>query len=157
MTPDDGPLYQSILTRTSELDRYFRFFKPTDALASTDVRLGVEKRDDMVGLIALDGSRAVGAAHAALLGDRSAELAVIVAGDGRERGVGKTLLLTLITYLERRGFYRFVAHSLQDNRAFARLATSVGLQIEHVEGADVRWARENVPSVRVIHAGATLV
>jgi GNAT superfamily N-acetyltransferase len=140
MTAADEAAYRSILTRTSEEDRYFRFFRAVDARTGSDIHAAVEEAYDTVGFIAEAGAMPLGAAHAALLGDRSAELAIVVAQDARGRGVGRALLAALIAHLRASGCERFIAHSLHDNSAFSRLASSIGLRVDHVEGADIRWS-----------------
>jgi GNAT superfamily N-acetyltransferase len=144
--PDDATAYRSILERTSDDDRYNRFFHLVDALDPADVQRSVEQRADMLGAIAFDeAGLALGAGHAALLGDRSAELAIVVAADARRRGVGRELLQSIMTELEKRGYMRFVAYSLHGNGGFAQLARSVGLASERVDGGLVHWSRDVAP------------
>jgi GNAT superfamily N-acetyltransferase len=140
MTAADEAAYRSILTRTSEEDRYFRFFRAVDARAGSDIHAALGDAHETVGFIAEKGAMPLGAAHAALLDDRSAELAIVVAQDARGRGVGAALLGALIADLRAQGCERFIAHSLHDNSAFSRLASSIGLRIERVQGADIRWS-----------------
>jgi GNAT superfamily N-acetyltransferase len=146
--PSDAPAYRSIVERTSDDDRYNRFFHSVDALDPADVRRAVERRPDMIGAIAFDDGDdgvALGAGHAALLDDASAELAIVVAAEARRRGVARELLLRLMAELEKRGYMRFVAYSLHGNHGFAQLARSVGLVSERVDGGLVHWARDVVP------------
>jgi GNAT superfamily N-acetyltransferase len=171
ITPADEAAYRSILERTSEQDRYYRFFRAVDILDPAEVHRFVESRPDMAGFIAEESdmlgfiaekagisgfmadqaglagaSTPLGAAHAALLPDGSAELAIVVSEEARRRGVGKALLEALIIYLQTIGCRRIIAHSLQENIGFAHLAASVGLHIEHAEGSDVRWSLEAAPT-----------
>jgi GNAT superfamily N-acetyltransferase len=143
--PSDEAAYRSIIERTSDDDRYDRFFHLVDALDPVGIHRFVERRPDMVGTIAFENGVALGAAHAALANDRSAELAVIVARDGRRRGVGRELVATLMGELEDRGYMRFVARSLHGNQGFARLARSVRLEAKQVEGSTVLWSRDVAP------------
>jgi RimJ/RimL family protein N-acetyltransferase len=141
ITPADESAYHGILARTSDEDRYYRFFRAVDvADCDTAVRPFVEARADMIGFIAESDGVPLGAAHAALIDAESAEVAILVARDGRERKVGTSLLSALITYLRERNYSRIVAHSLQENVAFARLAQRVGMQIEHSAGSNVLWS-----------------
>jgi len=66
--PHDEAAYRSILERTSDDDRYDRFFHLVDALNPADVRRFIEPRPDMIGTIAFENGAALGAAHAALCG-----------------------------------------------------------------------------------------
>jgi GNAT superfamily N-acetyltransferase len=140
--PDDEAAYRSILERTSEDDRYSRFLQVLDVFDPAAVHRYVDARPDMIGAIALDGKRPLGAAHAALLDDGSAELAIVVAGDARKRGVGRTLLTSLMRELEDRGYMRFVAFSLRENSGFTALARGLGFRCEHADGAAMQWTRD---------------
>jgi GNAT superfamily N-acetyltransferase len=96
----------------------------------------------MIGAIAFDGETPLGAAHAALLDERTAELAIVVADGARKRGVGRTLLATLMGELGNRGYMHFVANSLRDNAGFAALARSLGFRCERADGAEMFWVRD---------------
>jgi GNAT superfamily N-acetyltransferase len=140
--PDDEAAYRSILERTSDDDRYSRFFQVLDVFDPAAVHRYVEARPDMIGAIAIDGNRPLGAAHAAFLDDTTAELAIVVAGDARKSGVGRTLLSSLMGELEDRGYMRFVARSLRENTGFTALARSLGFRCEHADGAAMEWTRD---------------
>jgi GNAT superfamily N-acetyltransferase len=144
--PDDGAAYRSILARTSGDDRYARFLQVLDVLDPAAVHRYVDARPDMIGAIAVDGKRPLGAAHAALLDDHSAEIAIVVAADARKCGVGRALLSSLMHELEDRGYMRFVAYSLRENAAFTALARSLGFRCEQAEGAALHWTRYAVRS-----------
>src|SRR5664279_2245309 len=102
IVPDDAAAYRSILQRTSSQDRYCRFFHVVDYLDEEDVRRYVESRTDTIGVIAEQSGRAVGVAHAFFIEKQSAEIAMIVAGDGRRRGVGRLLFARLVAALQQR-------------------------------------------------------
>lgn len=143
MTPTDENAYRSILERTSDEDRYFRFFHAVDALDPAGTRHMMEARPDMLGVLALESDIPLGAAHGALLADgRSAELAIVVAEDARGRGVGRVLLQTLMGRLEARGYTRFVAEAMHENAGFAALAKSVGLRPDHSSASSIFWVRD---------------
>jgi len=141
IVPADEAAYRSVLERTSEEDRYFRFFHAVDALDPADVHRFVESRPDMIGVIATDGDLPLGAAHAALDWP-SAELAVVVAEDARGRGVGRALLATLTERLRALGYRHIVAEAMHENVAFAALARSVGLHPTRTGGSSVFWVRD---------------
>ncbi len=79
--PTDEDAYRAILETTSAEDRYCRFFHLVDHFDPEEVHRFVETRPDMIGVIAHDGDVPLGAAHAALLDDESAELAIVVSRD----------------------------------------------------------------------------
>jgi GNAT superfamily N-acetyltransferase len=137
--PSDDESYRAILESTSAEDRYCRFFHLVDHFDPGEVQRFVETRADMIGVIAHEGDVPLGAAHAALLDDESAELAIVVASHARHLGVGTALLDALIARLKERGFHRLLACALRENHAFEHLAKHAGFHVELAEGATFRW------------------
>jgi RimJ/RimL family protein N-acetyltransferase len=137
--PSDEDAYRAILEATSAEDRYCRFFHRVDHFDPEEVHRYVEKRDDMLGVIALDGKVPLGAAHAALLDADTAELAIVVGRDARHHGVGTACLDALIARLKGRGFRRLTACALRENHPFEHLAKHAGFHVEKAEGAALRW------------------
>ncbi len=135
--PRDVEAYRSVLERTSEEDRYCRFFHAVNHFELSDVRPFVEPCADMIGFIAEDGRTALGAAHAFYVAPpiaappsaalASAEIAIVVASDARHLGVGRALLEHLIRVLRARHCTNVTAFSLNGNNAFSHLARSVGM------------------------------
>ena len=137
--PSDEAAYLAILETTSAEDRYCRFFHAVDHFDPNEVRHFVEERPDMVGMIAFDDTAPLGAAHAALLDEQTAELAIVVARGERHHGVGSALLAALIAELKRRGYQRVIACALRENTPFGTLARHAGFTIEEADGGTVRW------------------
>ena len=137
--PTDEDAYRAILEATSAEDRYCRFFHRVDHFDPEEVHRFVETRDDMLGVIALDGKVPLGAAHAALLDADTAELAIVVASEARHLGVGTACLDALIARLKARGFRRLIACALRENHPFEHLAKHAGFHVEEAEGAALRW------------------
>jgi RimJ/RimL family protein N-acetyltransferase len=137
--PSDEDAYRTILEATSNDDRYCRFFHFVDHFDPEEVHRFVEARADMIGMIAFDGAEPLGAAHAALLDEKTAELAIVVASNARHLGVGTACLNALIARLKERGFQRLIACALRENSPFERLALRAGFHIEKAEGAALRW------------------
>jgi L-amino acid N-acyltransferase YncA len=144
--PSDEAAYLAILETTSAEDRYCRFFHAVDHFDPNEVRHFVEERPDMIGMIAFEDATPLGAAHAALLDDYTAELAIVVASGERHHGVGGSLLAALIAELKRRGYQRLIACALRENTPFGTLARHAGFTIEEADGGTVRW---------VLHLAAT--
>jgi RimJ/RimL family protein N-acetyltransferase len=135
--------YRSILARTTEEDRYCRFFHLVDHFDPHEVRRFVEPQTDRIGLIAVEGKSALGAAHAFFLPESTAELAIVVAGDARRRGVGTALFSRLITGLRHRGYRHVIAYALEENHALGALARRVGMHSEGLESGVIAWAIED--------------
>ncbi len=130
ITASDARVYQDILERTSEEDRYCRFLHVVNHFNLRDVARFVEPRPDTVGFIAIDphSRRGLGVVHAFFLPDDAAELAIVVAQDARRRGVGLALLDRLIAELHRRGCRKLMACAFAHNSGFAHLAKTIGMQ-----------------------------
>lgn len=156
ITADDADLYRSILERTSDEDRYCRFFHVIDHLAPQHIARFVTPADDMVGFIALDDKgRALGAGHAILSSPEEGEIAIVVAQDARRAGVGLALMTYLIAALQARGCRRVFACALWENRALANLAKAVGMKSRRHSGNVVEWALDarDTPRLRAgVHA-----
>jgi acetyltransferase len=137
--PSDDDNYCSVLARTSDADRYCRFFHFVDHFDAQHVRRFVEPQPDVVGFIAVEDERPLGVAHAFLLPDGAAELAIVVAADARRRGVGAALLEHVVRAAHARGWRRLVAYALHDNGAFKGLATAAGMRRIESKGNVVTW------------------
>ena len=98
---------------------------------------------DTIGYIAVEGEGALGAAHAFLLPDETAELAIVVANDARCRGVGTALFSRLIGELRARGYRRVTAYALESNHALAKLAQRVGMHSSGLNWGVIAWALED--------------
>jgi ribosomal protein S18 acetylase RimI-like enzyme len=137
--PADEDAYRAILEATSAEDRYCRFFHLVDHFDPEEIHRFVETRPDMLGVIAFEDALPLGAAHAALLDETSAELAIVVAQYARRRGVASALLDALIALLKERGFARLIGCSLRENKPFSGLAQRAGFHVELAEGPALRW------------------
>lgn len=133
--PEDESLYRDLLVSLNERDRYLRFFHTVPAIGASEVLPFVRSRPDMVGLIAVEDGRAVGAAHA-FIDDGKAEFAVEVRPDCRHHGIGGKLLAEIVSRLRNQGVRELVAHSLFDNTEFALIASEANMAPKQ-EGAGV--------------------
>jgi acetyltransferase len=139
IAPTDEEAYRRILEATSAEDRYCRFFHMVDHFDSEEVHRFVENRDDTIGVIAFEGTAPLGAAHAVLLDEESAELAIVVVSGTRHVGVGTALLEALIERVKARGLRRLVACALRENHPFEHLARRAGFRVDEADGAAVHW------------------
>jgi GNAT superfamily N-acetyltransferase len=142
IAPDDGDAYRMILEDTSEEDRYCRFFHAVDHFEPEFIEESVN-RPDAVGFIAFEGAEPLGTAHAIAIKGGDAELAVIVARNGRRRGVAHALVERTIVEARKRGFRSLVGYALRMNLPFSRLARSFGMIPDPMsDGATVTWRLE---------------
>lgn len=137
--PEDESLYRELLVSLNERDRYLRFFHTVPNIGASEVLPFVRPRPDMIGLIAVEGGRAVGAAHA-FIDDGKAEFAVEVRPDCRHHGIGSKLLAEIAMRLREQGVRELVAHSLFDNAEFALIASEANMAPKQ-EGAGVNLWR----------------
>jgi len=137
--PSDEAAYRDILDRTTDEDRYCRFFHVVDHFDPAEVHRYVERRDDTIGMIAEEHGLAFGCAHAVAIDERSAELAIVVAHDARRRGVGLALVRALIDEVHRCWTQRLFAISLANNVGFAKLARATGFSYESSDSGTLLW------------------
>lgn len=140
IVPEDELLYHELLVSLTDRDRYLRFFHSVPNIGPAEVLPFVRSRPDMVGLLAVEGGKALGAAHAFIEDDGSAEFAVEVRPDYRHHGIGGKLLAALVEQLRERGVRELVAHSLYDNSEFALIAAEANMTPKS-EGAGVNLWR----------------
>jgi GNAT superfamily N-acetyltransferase len=141
IAPEDESLYRELLVSLTDRDRFLRFFHTVAAIGPTEVLPFVASRPDMVGLIAVEDGKALGAAHGFIDVERStAEFAIEVRPDYRHRGIGSKLTATMIEELKRRGVRELIAHSLWDNSEFGLIASEAHMQARS-EGAGVNLWR----------------
>lgn len=137
--PTDEAAYRSILERTTDEDRYCRFFHVVDHFDPAELHRYVEERADTIGFIAEEDGVALGSAHAVAIDERSDELAIVVARDARRRGVGYALVRAVADEVRRRGIRRLYAISLSSNSAFSHLALATGFVHERTESGTLVW------------------
>lgn len=141
ITPQDTALYRELLVSLNDRDRYLRFFHSVPNIGPAEIEPFVLDRPDMIGLLAIEDGKAVGAAHAFIDAERSsAEFAVEVRPDYRHHGIGGKLLAKAVDELRARGVRELVAHSLFDNTEFALMASEAHMKAKS-EGAGVNLWR----------------
>ena len=128
---EDAPLIAASFERLSEQSRYRRFFTAKPELSPTELTYLVDvDHKDHEAIIAVDSSgdqvlgvaryvRAAGVAEVA-------EVAVIVADDWQQRGLGRALLDRLSYRARREGVRRFSAFVQADNPGALRLLADLG-------------------------------
>ena len=136
----DEAAYLDILARTSDDDRYYRFFRAVDHFDHADVARFVEPIPGVVGMIASDRTRGLGVANAFISGS-TAEIALVVAADAQRQGVGRRLIGGILEELQARRVATVTAVSLWENLGFASLARSFGMVANHApgDGSVIHW------------------
>ncbi len=139
LTPGDYDAVVALAIDLSDEERYLRFFtlRPTyvnewalslTAPAAGVVALGVFECGQLIGV----------ANYAELSQPGCAEIAVLVAHEQHERGVGTALLRALAHIAKGAGQHRFVADVLFENYAMRRVLADAGWPItQHRDGSVV--------------------
>ncbi len=132
---------RAVFEQTTSQDRYCRFFTFKDDLGDAELRRFVEFDERTIGLIAEDGGKPVGMAHAWIDDHGAGELGIIVSTDVRRRGVGRNLVRAIERELLERKVQDLYAYALGENASFAALARSLGLARTSVESGVVTYRR----------------
>jgi len=134
--PSDAALYPRFLERVSADDMRLRFLVATDTLSeATLVRLTQLDYDRDIAFVALEqpSGELAGIVRYASTPDRdTAEFGILVRSDLKGRGLGKTLMETLIDYGRRQGVGQLTGSVLRENAAMLSLADALGF----VQSAD---------------------
>ena len=136
--PSDEELYRELMNSLTDRDRYLRFFHVVRELGPAEIVPFVIDRADMIGLVAVEDGRALGAAHGFVDGTR-AEVSIAVRPEMRRHGIGGKLLGELIEELRGRGVREVVAHSLHENREFGELAREAHMHGQWEDGGVTQW------------------
>ena len=155
IAPEDEGLYRELLVSLNDRDRYLRFFHSVPNIGDAQIKPFITPRPDMIGLLAVEDGKAVGAAHVFIDDARSTgEFAVEVRPDYRHRGIGGKLLTAASEEAHARGVRELVAHSLFDNSEFAAIASEAHMKAES-EGAGVRlWRMRLTRDARIGSSGS---
>jgi GNAT superfamily N-acetyltransferase len=127
---EDGPV-RELYSRLSPTTRYLRFFSPIPVLPDSLLRLltGVDYQRRLALLAEFqtsDGANVVALGSFGATEDGGAEVALVVRDEWQRQGIGTIVAARLLRAAEARGFHRFVAHALWDNRAIRSLLRRVG-------------------------------
>jgi RimJ/RimL family protein N-acetyltransferase len=150
IAPEDKPLLAAIFDRLSEESRYRRFFTTKTELSTAELDYFVDiDHQAHEAIIAIDRSSGEGLGVARYIRSnedaQAAEVAVTVADDWQERGLGRALL-DRVTYRARReGVRRFSALVQGDNPASLGLLAGVGATQRRVDGGVVEILIELPP------------
>jgi GNAT superfamily N-acetyltransferase len=134
LTPDDRERLCDLWDRLSPATRMRRFNSavPCPGPALLDAMLDVDGRD-RAALAAVDGDDIVAVArYAAGPGERTAEVAIVVADDWQRRGLGTRLLTELFGLAARNGFEELWGTTGLANEPLLRLVYDVAPDV-HIE------------------------
>jgi GNAT superfamily N-acetyltransferase len=126
--PEDEPVLVDLFRRLSPESVYQRFLAPLSQL-SPDMAHHLASVDDSkrMALIAESGSQVIAVARYECTEDPSVvELALVVADEWQNRGLGRILLREIVATAERHGINRFRADVLAENRRMLQLLTTEG-------------------------------
>jgi len=138
----DAPRLQEMIGRSDPRDIRMRFMHAMkhlpDQLAVRLSRIDYDR--DMAFVAVAPGTRKiVGVARLAADDDgRSAEYAVFVRTDWKERGLGRALMLRLIDFARGRELDTLYGEVLAENERMLRMCRELGFRIERLPEANVR-------------------
>ncbi|MEV5834870.1 GNAT family N-acetyltransferase [Nocardia sp. NPDC052112] len=120
--PDDAPAIRHLHAGMDEQDSIFRFFTPAPKHLDK-VAAAIARDDSAHGAVgAFLGDRLIGVANFVMLpGTKAAEVALVVAHDVQEHGIGTDLLHQLAALARERRIERFVAEVMPTNSKMMRL------------------------------------
>jgi acyl-CoA synthetase (NDP forming)/GNAT superfamily N-acetyltransferase len=128
--PDDFDVVRDLHAKMSPENLYLRFFSMSRLAAEREAqRVCREPAPGRAALLALLDGRVVGCgSYEAADGSQSAEVAMAVADDMHNRGVGTLLLEHLISLARSRGVRTFVAETLTENALMLQVFANAGLR-----------------------------
>lgn len=135
--------YDSVVNLAAGLtgeERYLRFFTVHPTHIDNWAHSLTTPADGIVALGVFEDQDLLGVANYVELPERGdAEIAVVVAHEQHDRGVGTLLLRTLGRIAREAGLHRFVADVLVENLGMRRVLREVGWPMElHRDGAVIR-------------------
>ena len=126
---DEG-VVREFFNRLSPRTRYLRFFSPLPALPESILSQITAVDDRRVALIAevdtADGAEVVAVGNFGAIDERRGEVALVVGDRWQQQGIGTAVARRVLRAAHARGFNRFVAHALAENRAIRKLLRHVG-------------------------------
>lgn len=132
ITPEDAERLIAFYARVSDESKYYRFFAPYPTLQARDVEHFT--RVDYISrgaLIVLVGERMIAVGRYEQVVDHVAEVAFLVEDSQHGRGLGSVLLEQLAQAARERGFTRFVADVLPDNRKMIQVFRDAGYSVHN--------------------------
>jgi len=129
--PEDFAAVRDLHAKMSPDNRYLRFFSMSPAAAELEARrICREPGPDHAALLAVLGGEVVGCGAWELAGDGSgpAEVAMTVADDLHNRGIGTLLLEHLISLARGQGIRTFTAETLSENTLMLQVFANAGLR-----------------------------
>ncbi|HTT53709.1 MAG TPA: GNAT family N-acetyltransferase [Streptosporangiaceae bacterium] len=129
--PDDLNAVWDMHTQMSTQNLYLRFFGVSTAAAEQEARrICRPPAPDRGALLALLDGRLIGCGSYELIdtGSQSAEVALSVADDMHNRGIGTLLLEHLVSLARARGVRVFVAETLTENALMLQVFANAGLR-----------------------------
>lgn len=139
LTPADAPLVADAFARLSEESRRLRFLGPKPNLSAAELRYLTEvdgHRHEALGAIDVETGRAIAVGRFVRHADdpRQAEVAITVADEWQQRGLGKLLLQRLADRAREEGVASFTALVSHDNRKMQGLLDRIGTpaRVTHV-------------------------
>jgi len=126
---DEG-VVREFFNRLSPRTRYLRFFSPMPTLPESILSAITAVDDRRVALLAevetAGGAEIVAVGNFGAIDESRGEVALVVGDQWQRQGIGTAVARRVLRAAHARGFNRFVAHALWENRAIRKLLRHVG-------------------------------
>jgi len=137
---DDGPAVQAFVARLSPGTSRCRFLRPVKALTPSQLArvVGVDYSRSMSVVAEAEGKLVGLAEYVASPGERSAEVAVVIADEWQGAGLGRVLFGALLVHAANQGLARLRGTALADNAPILALTHRFGFSARpHPEDEDL--------------------
>jgi RimJ/RimL family protein N-acetyltransferase len=126
----DERVVREFFDRLSPRTRYLRFLSPMPTLPDSIFSQIIADDDRRVALLAevetATGAEIVAIGNFGAIDERGGEVALVVGDRWQRQGIGTAVARRVLRAAHARGFTRFVAHALWENRAIRKLLRHVG-------------------------------
>jgi acetyltransferase len=127
----EGGVVRELYDHLSPRTRYLRFFSQMPVLPDSVIRLltcgDYRRRLALVAeLETTDGTEVVALGSFAAIDEHRVEVGLVVRDEWQRQGIGVALAERVLLAAQARGFDRFVAHTLWDNKVLRKVLNHVG-------------------------------
>ncbi len=131
--PEDEPALKHFIDRVTKEDLYYRYFSEINEFSHDDLAnmTQIDYDREMAFVAVRDGEEIIGVTRALSDPDNTdAEFAVLVRSDLKGLGLGRQLLMKMISYARAQGLARLTGITMPNNRGMVTLAQKLGFKVD---------------------------